>query len=231
MLWAFVFGLLGSVGAILGAALLLGFHDPVRNRLLPCLISYAAGALLGAAFLGMIPKALEEAPPLATTGTVLAGIVIFFLLEKLLIWRHCHDGRCEVHTQQGGRLILVGDTLHNFIDGVVIAAAFLTSVQTGIAASLAIIAHEIPQELGDFAILLASGMKKIRAFTYNLLSSLATLPGVLQGGQLHLYCRGRSGARIAPTHGHQGRLAATFSHADRHRNHSPIPVWPLVKKP
>jgi zinc and cadmium transporter len=181
MLWAFVFGLLGSVGAILGAALLLGFHDPVRNRLLPCLISYAAGALLGAAFLGMIPKALEEAPPLATTGTVLAGIVIFFLLEKLLIWRHCHDGRCEVHTQQGGRLILVGDTLHNFIDGVVIAAAFLTSVQTGIAASLAIIAHEIPQELGDFAILLASGMKKIRAFTYNLLSSLATLPGVLLG--------------------------------------------------
>jgi zinc and cadmium transporter len=181
MLLAIVFSLLGSAGAILGAALLLAFPDTVRNRLLPCLVAYATGTLLGAAFLGMIPKALERAPSLAVTGTLLAGIVGFFLLEKLVLWRHCHDSGCEVHAHQGGKLILVGDAFHNFVDGVVIAAAFLISVPMGIATALAVIAHEIPQELGDFAILLASGLKKIRAFTYNLLSSLSTLPGVLLG--------------------------------------------------
>lgn len=181
MLWAVVSALLGSAGALSGAALLLRFPDAVRTRLLPCLVAYATGTLLGAAFLGMIPKALEQAPPLAITGSVLAGIVLFFLLEKLVLWRHCHDGDCTVHGRQGGKLILVGDAFHNFVDGVVIAAAFLTSVPVGIATALAVIAHEIPQELGDFAVLLASGFNKTKAFTYNLLSSLATLPGVLLG--------------------------------------------------
>lgn len=181
MLWAFAFALAGSVGALAGAALLLRFPDAVRNRLLPCLLAYATGTLLGAAFLGMIPKALEEAPPLAISGTVLAGIVLFFVLEKLVLWRHCHDSECAAHAHQGGRLILVGDAFHNFVDGVVIAAAFLISVPVGIATALAVIAHEIPQELGDFAILLASGFSKTRAFAYNLLSSLAALPGVILG--------------------------------------------------
>ncbi|MEN6587337.1 MAG: ZIP family metal transporter [Sulfuricella sp.] len=181
MLLALIFGLLGSVGAILGAALLLVFPDTLRQKLLPCLLSYATGTLLGAAFLGMLPKSLELAPPLAITCTVLAGLIAFFILEKLVIWRHCHDETCEEHSHQGGVLILVGDAFHNFVDGVVIAAAFLTSVPMGIAAALAVIAHEIPQELGDFAILLHGGFSKARAFAYNLLSSLATLPGVLLG--------------------------------------------------
>jgi len=176
-----VFSLLGSVGAIASAALLLVFPDAMRQRLLPCLLSYATGTLLGAAFLGMIPKALEMAPALAISGTVLAGLIAFFILEKLVIWRHCHDETCEEHSHQGGVLILVGDAFHNFVDGVVIAAAFLTSVPMGIATALAVIAHEIPQELGDFAILLHSGLGKARAFAYNLLSSLATLPGALLG--------------------------------------------------
>ena len=98
-----------------------------------------------------------------------------------MLWRHCHDGDCAVHARQGGKLILIGDAFHNFVDGVVIAAAFLISVPVGIATALAVIAHEIPQELGDFAILLASGMSKTRAFATNLLSSLATLPGVILG--------------------------------------------------
>lgn len=181
MLLAIVFALLGSAGALIGAALLLRFPDAVRTRLLPCLVAYATGTLLGAAFLGMIPKALEQVPPLAISGTVLAGIVLFFVLEKLVLWRHCHDRDCTVHGQQGGKLILLGDAFHNFVDGVVIAAAFLISIPVGIATALAVIAHEIPQELGDFAVLLASGFNKARAFTYNLLSSLATLPGVLLG--------------------------------------------------
>lgn len=178
---AILFGLLGSAGAMTGAALLLAFPDTIRKRLLPCLLSYATGTLLGAAFLGMLPKALEKAAPVAVTGTVLAGIVAFFILEKLIVWRHCHEQDCEAHGHEGGALILLGDAFHNFVDGVVIAAAFLVSPALGVATALAVIAHEIPQELGDFAILLASGMSKTRAFAYNLLSSLATLPGVLIG--------------------------------------------------
>lgn len=181
MTLAFLFALLGSAGAMLGAALLLAFPDAMRRRLLPGLLAYATGTLLGAAFLGMLPKALEQAPALAVNATVLAGLIAFFVLEKLVLWRHCHDGDCDVHGHVGGRLILIGDAFHNFVDGVVIAAAFLVSPALGVATALAVIAHEIPQELGDFAILLASGMRKSRAFAYNLLSSLAALPGVLAG--------------------------------------------------
>jgi zinc and cadmium transporter len=126
----------------------------------------------------MIPNALQQNTALAISGTVLAGIVIFFILEKLIIWRHCHDAECEVHGA-AGPLILIGDAFHNFVDGFVIAAAFLTSVPLGIAASLAVIAHEIPQEVGDFAILLENGYSKTRALTLNLLSSLTTLPGAV----------------------------------------------------
>ena len=176
--WIMLFSVLGSVGAIAGAALLLFFQEGTRKILLPCLLSYAIGTLLGAAFLGMIPKALEHNTALAISGTVLAGIVIFFALEKIIIWRHCHEEECEVHGS-AGPLILIGDAFHNFVDGFVIAAAFLTSVPLGIAASLAVIAHEIPQEVGDFAILLENGYSKTRALALNTLSSLATLPGAV----------------------------------------------------
>ena len=176
--WIIVFSILGSIGAIIGAALLLLFPERTRKTLLPCLLSYATGTLLGAAFLGMIPHGLQQATPIAISGTVLIGIVIFFTLEKLIIWRHCHDTECEVHSA-AAPLILVGDAFHNFVDGFVITAAFLTSVPLGIAASLAVIAHEIPQEVGDFAILLDNGYSKKRALFMNTLSSLTTLPGAM----------------------------------------------------
>lgn len=176
--WIIVFSMLGSVGAIAGAALLLLFQEGTRKTLLPCLLSYAIGTLLGAAFLGMIPNALQQNTALAISATVLAGIVIFFVLEKIIIWRHCHDAECEVHGA-AGPLILIGDAFHNFVDGFVIAAAFLTSVPLGIVASLAVIAHEIPQEVGDFAILLENGYSRSRALVLNLLSSLTTLPGAV----------------------------------------------------
>ena len=172
------FSILGSVGSVAGAALLLLFPERVRKTLVPCLISYATGTLLGAAFLGMIPHALEYIEPFQILATVLAGIILFFLLEKLVIWRHCHDGACEVHSV-AGPLILFGDAFHNFIDGIVIAAAFLTNTTLGVATALAVIAHEVPQEIGDFAILLDGGYSKQRAFLYNLLSSLTTLPGAV----------------------------------------------------
>ncbi len=115
---------------------------------------------------------------MAISGTVLAGIVLFFLLEKIVIWRHCHEEDCEIHSSSGP-LILIGDAFHNFVDGFVITAAFLTSIPLGITASLAVIAHEIPQEVGDFAILLKNGYSRVKALVLNTLSSLTTLPGAV----------------------------------------------------
>ncbi len=178
LLWIIVFSILGSAGAVAGAALFLFFPERIRKGLVPCLISYAAGTLLGAAFLGMIPAGLKQAPASTVMATVLAGMVLFFVLEKLVLWRHCHDSECEVHGR-AAPLILIGDAFHNFVDGAVIAAAFLTSIPLGISTALAVIAHEVPQEVGDFAILLDSGYGRAKALVFNGLSSIATLPGAL----------------------------------------------------
>ena len=178
LLWILGFSILGSVGAIAGAALMLLFPDSIRRTLVPSLVSYATGTLLGAAFLGMLPAGLRQAPANAVMATVLAGMVLFFVLEKLVLWRHCHERACEVHGS-AAPLVLIGDAFHNFVDGAVIAAAFLTSIPLGVAASLAVIAHEIPQEVGDFAILLDSGYTRTKALILNGLSSAATLPGAV----------------------------------------------------
>ena len=176
--WIVGFSLLGSLGAIGGAAVFLFFPASIQRLLVPCLVSYATGTLLGAAFLGMIPAGLAEAPAAAVMTTVLAGMVLFFVLEKAVLWRHCHREDCDVHGR-AAPLILIGDGFHNLVDGVVIAAAFLTSVPLGVAAGLAVIAHEIPQEVGDFAILLDSGYERSKALVFNALSASTTLPGAI----------------------------------------------------
>ena len=171
----------------------------LRAAWVPMLVSYAIGALLGAAFLEVIPHAFEKGNSQQAAMAILGGIFAFFVLEKLLLWRHCHTENCEVHDphnppqaaahshDQGhdhGRsatLIVVGDTVHNFVDGVLIAAAFLQSIELGLVTAIAIIAHEIPQEMGDFLILLHSGFSKAKAFAVNMLSSLATVVGGLLG--------------------------------------------------
>jgi len=186
--WILVFCLLGGVLSVLAAAVYLLLPDALRTRLLPHTVSFAIGALLGAALLGLLPHALEGAGGQdfhAITGALLLGLFVFFLLEKLVLWRHCHHEHCEVHGpdepgqphQAAGTLILIGDGLHNFIDGILIGAAFLTDIHLGIVTSLAVAAHEIPQEVGDFAVLLHSGFSTSKAFLYNLLSSLATVVG------------------------------------------------------
>src|SRR3954463_13256945 len=177
--------------SVAGGALSVGFAAfslLLRASWVSMLVSYAIGALLGAAFLEVIPQAFKENPREAAVS-ILAGIFAFFVLEKLLLWRHCHTEHCEVHDQhrephdhgRSGALIIVGDTVHNFVDGVLIAAAFLQSTQLGIVAALAIVAHEIPQEVGDFLILLHSGYSRARALALNLLSSLATIVGGIGG--------------------------------------------------
>ena len=174
-------------GGILSVTVAAALTVAVGAHRVNVLISYAIGALLGAAFLEILPHALERGDPHRMAATVLFGILAFFLLEKLVLWRHCHHDHCEAHDAQApahdhgrsGLLILVGDTFHNFVDGILIAAAFLESTELGIVTALAFIAHEIPQEVGDYLILLHSGYSRARALAFNLLSSLATLAGAL----------------------------------------------------
>ncbi|HED19546.1 MAG TPA: ZIP family metal transporter [Gammaproteobacteria bacterium] len=188
--WILLFSLLGGVLSVTAAAVFLLLPEALRTRLLPHAVSFAIGALLGAALLGLLPHALEALGGNdfhSITGTLLLGLLGFFLLEKLVLWRHCHHEQCEVHVPENGdhrhraagTLILIGDGLHNFIDGILIAAAFLTDVHLGIVTSLAVAAHEIPQEVGDFAVLLHSGFSTGKAFLFNLLSSLATVVGAV----------------------------------------------------
>jgi zinc and cadmium transporter len=184
--WIIAASLLGGVLSLAGAA---AMALSARAAWVPMLISYAIGALLGAVFLNILPEALELArSPGQLTATVLFGILLFFVLEKLVLWRHCHQESCEAHDPPGthgaphdhgrsGMMIMVGDTFHNFVDGIIIAAAFLANTQLGIVTALAIIAHEIPQEVGDFLIMLHSGYTRRQALLFNLLSSTATLVG------------------------------------------------------
>jgi zinc and cadmium transporter len=172
--------LLGSFGGLLVASALLLFNESVRTRFVPWLVSYAVGALLGASLLALIPEALAELPARQVLGSLLAGIVVFFVLEKLVLLRHCHTDRCSVHGA-AAQLVILGDAFHNFIDGAIIAAAVLTSVPLGVNAAIAIAAHEIPQEVGDIAILLASGYSRRRAFVLNVASGAAGLAGSLLG--------------------------------------------------
>ncbi len=172
------FTLLGSICSVGFAALLLLFKGKRMLFVTAGLIPYAIGSLLGAAFFGMIPHAQQQMSSERVFPIILAGLILFFMLEKLALWRHCHEKPCDVHTRSG-TMILVGDSLHNFVDGVAIAVAFGSSIYLGIATSIAVITHEVPQEVGDFAILLESGYAKSRALCLNTLSSLAALPGAV----------------------------------------------------
>ena len=191
----------GALSVVLAALVSLN----AKPQWVAPLVSVAIGALLGAAFLEVLPHAMEGGDFHGVAATVLAGILIFFVLEKLVLWRHCHLDQCEAHDpaseshehgqgyshahahapthgHDGGRsglLILIGDSFHNFVDGVLIAAAFMEDPALGIVTATAVIAHEIPQEVGDFLILLHSGYSKAKAFAWNLVSSFAMVVGAM----------------------------------------------------
>jgi len=173
--------ILGSIGGLLLASTLLLFKDSVRVRLVPWLVSFAVGTLLGVALLDLLPESLESLKPTTAFGTLLASILAFFTLEKFLLWRHCHHDHCDLH-RSAAPLILIGDGFHNFIDGAVIAAATYISVPLGVTTALAVAAHEIPQEVGDFAILLGAGYSRVKALWLNILSGLSAVGGVLVAG-------------------------------------------------
>jgi zinc and cadmium transporter len=170
--------LLGGFGGFVIASGVLLFPDTARARLVPWLVSYAVGALLGVSLLAILPEALETLPAAHVFATLLSGILLFFVLEKLVLWRHCHTHDCEVHETTAG-LVLIGDAFHNFVDGAVIAAAVMTSIPLGVSTAIAVAAHEIPQEVGDFAILLHVGYSRRRALFINALSGGAGAVGAL----------------------------------------------------
>ncbi len=178
----------GALSATVAGAFLL-LPEPRRHALLPHLVSFATGALLGAALLALLPHAIEGAGEGNTHkvgAALLLGIMLFFVLEKMVLWRHCHDDPCEAHAPRdhhrdsaSATLILWGDGFHNALDGVLIAAAFMTDIHLGIVTAIAVFAHEIPQEIGDLAILVHGGMSRRRAMVLNVAVSLTSVIGAV----------------------------------------------------
>ncbi len=170
----FIVSIISLIGAVT-----LAIKERFLKAILFLSIAFSAGALLGGAFLHLIPEALERAHSREVFVLVLAGFVLFFFLEKYLYWRHCHDGICHVHTFS--YLNLIGDGLHNFIDGLVIAGSFIVSIRLGIFTTLLVIIHEIPQELSDFGVLIYGGFSRQKALFYNFLSALTAFGGAILG--------------------------------------------------
>lgn len=155
----------------------ISFKEDAFNKILNILVAFAAGTLLGTAFLGLLPEAVEQGTPFYV---VLAGLVLFFVIERFIHWHHCHDKECDYRTAEAvGKLNLIGDGVHNLIDGIIIAATFMIDVRLGITTSIAIALHEIPQEIGDFAILIHSGYTRKKALLYNFYTALVAVVGAV----------------------------------------------------
>jgi len=164
-----------SLVSLVGIFTLLIKHKYL-DKIIFTLVSFAMGSLLGAAFLDLLPESFEASGHL-DFAFVLFGILLFFIVEKFLFWYHCHKDNCEVHTFS--YMSLIGDAIHNFMDGMIIATAFITNISLGIVTTIAIIMHEIPQELGDFGILCHGGFTKKKALFYNFLSALTAFLGAI----------------------------------------------------
>jgi zinc and cadmium transporter len=184
--WILGATLISSVGSISLAALLLVFSQETQKKIIPGLVSYAVGALLAGALVGLLPEAIHHFEALDLGHKIpffvlLTAILVFFILEKVMRIHHCHNTSCKSHIHESASIILIGDALHNFVDGVLIAASFSVSIEVGIIATTSIFVHEIAQEVGDFGILLHAGFSKRKAFLANLFSSLTAVIGAILG--------------------------------------------------
>ncbi|GAB1417724.1 ZIP family metal transporter [Bacteroidales bacterium] len=164
-----------SAGSVSLAGLILLLREKTLHKVATYLTYLAGGTLLGAAMLGMIPNAIHELDSRPAMAITLSGILFFFALEKVILWRTCINEDCHRHDHAAVPIILIGDAFHNAIDGVVVAASFLTSPALGVFAALSVVLHEIPQELGDFGILIKGGLKKSKALWFNILSSTTSI--------------------------------------------------------
>lgn len=177
-LWALAASIVVSLISLIGIFSLL-LKEGLLDKLLIVLIGFSAGGLIGGAFLHLLPESLEQSSPTVVFSYVILGFILFFILEKYLYWRHCHKGHCETHAFT--YLNLVGDGVHNFTDGLVIGASFVVSVHFGMITSLVIIFHEIPQEIGDFGVLVYGGFARMRALFWNFVSALTCILGTFLG--------------------------------------------------
>jgi len=178
LLWIIAATTANSLVALAGVVT-LALSQKTFDKILHGLVGFSAGALLAGAFFHLIAESLDEIPVMEAFYILFAGFILFFLIEKFLHWHHCHEGKCDVHAVS--YLILIGDGIHNFIDGLIIAASFLVSMPVGVATSIAVISHELPQELGDFGVLVYSGFGKKKALAYNLLSQATSIIGGIIG--------------------------------------------------
>lgn len=177
-LWIIGSAVLVSVLSLIGV-ITLTIRDKLLKRVLFILVGFSAGTLMGGAFLHLLPEALRETGSSVVFLYVLVGFALFFLIERVLHWHHCHKGDCDVHTFT--YMNLIGDSIHNFIDGVIIAASYLINIPFGVITTIAIIAHEIPQEISDFGVLIYGGFGKVKALCFNFLTALASILGAFIG--------------------------------------------------
>lgn len=178
LVWILASTFIVSIISLVGIFTLV-IKDKVLDKVIFSLVGFSAGALIGSAFLHLLPEALEKLKSTTAFYILILGIVLFFFLERYLHWRHCHESECKIHAFT--YLNLIGDGSHNFLDGVLIAASFLTSIKTGLIATLAIVLHEIPHELGNFSVLVYGGFTKRKALFYNFISALMAMLGALVG--------------------------------------------------
>ncbi len=181
MVWIYTLGSVALVSLIsLIGIFALALTDAKLRKILTYLVSFAAGALFGDAFFHLLPEAVEkEGFSAGLSISVLSGIIFFFIVEKIIHWRHCHLPITKEHTHPFALMNLIGDLVHNFIDGLIIGVSYLVSIPVGIATTVAVILHEIPQEISDFGVLLHGGFSKGKALWYNFLTSLSAVIGAL----------------------------------------------------
>ena len=160
----------------------LAIKEKTLNKILYLFVSFSTGALLGSAFFHLLPEALKHfADPLLVFQCTLISLSLFFIMERILRWHHCHEPGCEIHKRHLGYLNLIGDGIHNLLDGLIIFSAFYTSPALGLPVLISLALHEIPQEIGDYGVLLYAGFKKSQALFYNFISALSAVVGVIIG--------------------------------------------------
>lgn len=187
--WAVAASVAVSLVSLIGIFSLL-LKKGLLEKILLLLIGFSAGGLIGGAFLHLLPEALEQKGTQLVFSYFIIGFIAFFILEKYLHWRHCHEGVCTVHAFT--YLNLIGDSIHNFIDGLVIGSSFIVSAHFGIVTTLVIIFHEIPQEIGDFGVLLYGGFSRLKALYFNFLTALTCVLGTIIGYFISEYLQGFS---------------------------------------
>lgn len=211
----FIVSLISLIGIVT-----LAIKDKLLQKILFCIIGFSAGALIGSAFLHILPEALEKINSTAVFSYLIFGIVMFFLLEKYFHWRHCHESSCDIHAFT--YLNLIGDSFHNFMDGMVIAASFVVSFKLGIVTTLAIIFHEIPQELGDFGVLVYGGFTKRKALICNFLTALTSVAGAMIGFFLSDFTKGFSNFILPFTAGGFIYIAASDLIPEMHKENDSV---------